>query len=233
MFCYFQPRLFAVYETKWLLTRGAPHINHNLDPRHLLIWFSWPVFIDSSPHFKSFVSCVPPAKASSADGSQSHASAPHLVQPHPAHAHLLRLLSFWTNSTQLPQLPNTDAGEDKNTFETHLCKRTIECEHHRLHVSQHNGSYQPSATSQPVPEAGAASNPCLPEENQNQQPPQAATQPQPQGATQDAVGYMLTPNAPALYGPSYSPFEKPPPYACWAPRLQQPAPPPHVAPEVW
>ncbi|XP_029702613.1 transmembrane protein 255B [Takifugu rubripes] len=79
---------------------------------------------------------------------------------------------------------------------------------------QHNGSYQPSATSQPVPEAGAASNPCLPEENQNQQPPQAATQPQPQGAAQDAGGYMLTPNAPALYGPSYSAFEKPPPYAC-------------------
>uniref|UniRef100_H2V4I5 Transmembrane protein 255B n=1 Tax=Takifugu rubripes TaxID=31033 RepID=H2V4I5_TAKRU len=59
-----------------------------------------------------------------------------------------------------------------------------------------------------------ASNPCLPEENQNQQPPQAATQPQPQGAAQDAGGYMLTPNAPALYGPSYSAFEKPPPYAC-------------------
>uniref|UniRef100_A0A8C7YYI5 Transmembrane protein 255B n=1 Tax=Oryzias sinensis TaxID=183150 RepID=A0A8C7YYI5_9TELE len=37
---------------------------------------------------------------------------------------------------------------------------------------------------------------------------------QAQGATQDPGGYMLTPNAPALYGSSYSPFEKPPPYAC-------------------
>uniref|UniRef100_A0A3Q2QIX9 Transmembrane protein 255B n=1 Tax=Fundulus heteroclitus TaxID=8078 RepID=A0A3Q2QIX9_FUNHE len=33
----------------------------------------------------------------------------------------------------------------------------------------------------------------------------------PQGATQDPGGYMLTPNAPALYGSSYGPFEKPPP----------------------
>lgn len=81
---------------------------------------------------------------------------------------------------------------------------------------QHNGSYQPPATPQPVPEAGPASNACSSEENQNQQPPQAATQPQPHGASQEAGGYMLTPNAPALYGPSYSPFEKPPPYACWA-----------------
>ena len=48
----------------------------------------------------------------------------------------------------------------------------------------------------------------------NQQPSQAPTQPQPQGATQEPGGFMLTPNAPVLYGSSYSPFEKPPPYAC-------------------
>uniref|UniRef100_A0A8C9YHM9 Transmembrane protein 255B n=1 Tax=Sander lucioperca TaxID=283035 RepID=A0A8C9YHM9_SANLU len=47
-----------------------------------------------------------------------------------------------------------------------------------------------------------------------QQPSQAPTQPQPQGTTQEPGGYMLTPNAPVLYGSAYSPFEKPPPYAC-------------------
>uniref|UniRef100_A0A3Q3JRT6 Uncharacterized protein n=1 Tax=Monopterus albus TaxID=43700 RepID=A0A3Q3JRT6_MONAL len=42
----------------------------------------------------------------------------------------------------------------------------------------------------------------------------APTQPQCQGATQEPGGYMLTPNAPVLYGPTYPTFEKPPPYAC-------------------
>ncbi|XP_030269412.1 transmembrane protein 255B isoform X3 [Sparus aurata] len=80
---------------------------------------------------------------------------------------------------------------------------------------QHNGSYQPPATPQLIPEGGPASSTCLSEENQNQQPSQQApTQPQPQGGTQEPGGYMLTPNAPVLYGSSYSPFEKPPPYAC-------------------
>uniref|UniRef100_A0A3Q3FAG0 Uncharacterized protein n=1 Tax=Labrus bergylta TaxID=56723 RepID=A0A3Q3FAG0_9LABR len=46
------------------------------------------------------------------------------------------------------------------------------------------------------------------------QPSQAPSQPQPQGAIQEPGGYMLTPNAPVLYGSAYSPFEKPPPYAC-------------------
>ncbi|XP_054473416.1 transmembrane protein 255B [Anoplopoma fimbria] len=75
---------------------------------------------------------------------------------------------------------------------------------------QHNSNYQPPATPQMVPEGGTASNSCLSEENQSQQPSQT----QPQGATQEPGGYMLTPNAPALYGSAYSPFEKPPPYAC-------------------
>ncbi|XP_036950197.1 transmembrane protein 255B isoform X5 [Acanthopagrus latus] len=80
---------------------------------------------------------------------------------------------------------------------------------------QHNGSYQPPTTPQLIPEGGPASSTCLSEENQNQQPSQQApTQPQPQGGTQEPGGYMLTPNAPVLYGSSYSPFEKPPPYAC-------------------
>lgn len=90
-----------------------------------------------------------------------------------------------------------------------------------LHVSsplpQHNSSYQQPATPQMIPEGGQASNSCLSEENQ-QQPSQAPTQPQPQGTTQEPGGYMLTPNAPVLYGSAYSPFEKPPPYACWAQR---------------
>lgn len=79
---------------------------------------------------------------------------------------------------------------------------------------QHNSSYQPPATPQLIPEEGPGSNPCLSEENQNQQPSQAPTQPPPQGAPQEPGGYMLTPNAPVLFGSSYSPFEKPPPYAC-------------------
>nr|XP_046246466.1 transmembrane protein 255B isoform X2 [Scatophagus argus] len=77
---------------------------------------------------------------------------------------------------------------------------------------QHNSSYQPPATPQLIPEGGPISNSCLSEENQ--QPSQAPTQPQPQGATQEPGAYMPTPNAPVLYGSSYSPFEKPPPYAC-------------------
>lgn len=63
-----------------------------------------------------------------------------------------------------------------------------------------------------IPEAGPASTTCLSEENQ--QPSQTPTQPQPLGATQEPGGYMLTPNAPVLYGSPFSPFEKPPPYAC-------------------
>lgn len=79
---------------------------------------------------------------------------------------------------------------------------------------QHNSSYQPPATPHLIPEEGPGSNPCLSEENQNQQPSQAPAQPPPQGAPQEPGGYMLTPNAPVLFGSSYSPFEKPPPYAC-------------------
>ena len=79
---------------------------------------------------------------------------------------------------------------------------------------QHHGSYQPPSSPQLIPEGGPASSSCLSEENQNQQPSQAPTPPQTQGAP-EAGGYMLTtPNAPVLYGSSYSPFEKPPPYAC-------------------
>ncbi|XP_015235858.1 transmembrane protein 255B isoform X2 [Cyprinodon tularosa] len=77
---------------------------------------------------------------------------------------------------------------------------------------QHASSYQTPATPQMIPEGG--SGVCPSEESQSQPPTQAPTQPQPQGANQDPGGYMLTPNAPALYGSSYSPFEKPPPYAC-------------------
>ncbi|KAF6725452.1 Transmembrane protein 255B [Oryzias melastigma] len=77
---------------------------------------------------------------------------------------------------------------------------------------QNTNNFQPPATPQMIPDGG--STPCSSEENQSQMPSQVNMQPQAQGATQDPGGYMLTPNAPALYGSSYSPFEKPPPYAC-------------------
>ncbi|XP_013858492.1 transmembrane protein 255B [Austrofundulus limnaeus] len=77
---------------------------------------------------------------------------------------------------------------------------------------QHTSSYQAPATPQVIPEGG----PCPSEENQNQnlQPTQVPTQLQPHGTTQDPGGFALTPNAPVLYGSSFGPFEKPPPYAC-------------------
>ncbi|CAB1327439.1 unnamed protein product [Coregonus sp. 'balchen'] len=61
--------------------------------------------------------------------------------------------------------------------------------------------------------------PALPmQESQSQPSSQAPSQPTSQTGPQDpGQGYMLTPNAPALYpGPVYGPsgFEKPPPYAC-------------------
>nr|XP_020463023.1 transmembrane protein 255B isoform X3 [Monopterus albus] len=77
---------------------------------------------------------------------------------------------------------------------------------------QHNSNYQTPATPQLIPEGGPASASYPSEENH--QPSQAPTQPQCQGATQEPGGYMLTPNAPVLYGPTYPTFEKPPPYAC-------------------
>ncbi|KAF7668264.1 hypothetical protein LDENG_00025520 [Lucifuga dentata] len=65
-----------------------------------------------------------------------------------------------------------------------------------------------------LPDGGAISTSCPSEDSQSQQPSQAPTQPPSQGDSQDPGGCMLTPNAPALYGASYGPFEKPPPYAC-------------------
>ncbi|XP_030582258.1 transmembrane protein 255B [Archocentrus centrarchus] len=82
---------------------------------------------------------------------------------------------------------------------------------------QHNTNHQAPATIQLLPPMGdPASSPssCPSEENQSQPPSRIPPQPQPQGATQDPGGYMLTPNAPVLYASSYSAFEKPPPYAC-------------------
>ncbi|XP_057699280.1 transmembrane protein 255B [Corythoichthys intestinalis] len=52
------------------------------------------------------------------------------------------------------------------------------------------------------------------EETQSQPPSQGATQMPQQGGNQEPGGsFMLTPNAPVLYGSSHSSFEKPPPYA--------------------
>ncbi|XP_053280961.1 transmembrane protein 255B [Pleuronectes platessa] len=75
---------------------------------------------------------------------------------------------------------------------------------------QHNSNYQAPATPQMNPDGGLSSTSCPSEENQP--PSQASTQPQ--GASQEPGGYMLTPNAPVLYGSSFGSFEKPPPYAC-------------------
>ncbi|AWP01415.1 putative transmembrane protein 255B [Scophthalmus maximus] len=76
---------------------------------------------------------------------------------------------------------------------------------------QHNSNYQAPATPQMTPEGGLAPAGCPSDESQP--PSQTPAQPQCQGAAQEPGGFMLTPNAPALYGSSFSPFEKPPPYA--------------------
>ncbi|XP_028296646.1 transmembrane protein 255B [Gouania willdenowi] len=78
---------------------------------------------------------------------------------------------------------------------------------------QHNSSYQTPTTPQLIPEGGQVSASCPSEENQNQPSSQNPTQLQSQVTMQDPGGYVLGPNAPALYG-SYSHVEKPPPYAC-------------------
>lgn len=82
--------------------------------------------------------------------------------------------------------------------------------------SQQHHNYQPSSTPQPGPEGGLTSTTCLSDESQTQPPSHAPTQPPSQGGSQEQGGYMLTPNAPALYGPVYGAhaFEKPPPYPC-------------------
>ncbi|XP_075876320.1 transmembrane protein 255B [Nelusetta ayraudi] len=79
---------------------------------------------------------------------------------------------------------------------------------------QHNGNFQPPATPQLLPEGAPASNSSLSEDNQSQQPSQHPGQPPAQGPAQEGGGFMLSPTAPSLYGSAYSPFEKPPPYAC-------------------
>lgn len=96
---------------------------------------------------------------------------------------------------------------------TSMCQTNIP---HLFSLSQHNSNYQAPATPQMIPDGGPGSTSCPSEENQNQQPSQTPNQLQPQGGTQEPGSYMLTPNAPVLFGSSYSPFEKPPPYACWA-----------------
>uniref|UniRef100_A0A3Q3KUP9 Transmembrane protein 255B n=1 Tax=Mastacembelus armatus TaxID=205130 RepID=A0A3Q3KUP9_9TELE len=77
-----------------------------------------------------------------------------------------------------------------------------------------SGQTLPAYPNYPIPMQvrGPASTSCPSDENHP--PSQTPTQPQAQGGTQEPGGYMLTPNAPVLYGSAYSPFEKPPPYAC-------------------
>ncbi|XP_018613897.1 transmembrane protein 255B isoform X2 [Scleropages formosus] len=65
---------------------------------------------------------------------------------------------------------------------------------------QHPSSYQPPSAALPGTEG-----PTSPSEES-----QSPSQP----ISQASSSYMLTPNAPAFYGTSYGPCEKPPPYAC-------------------
>ncbi|XP_030634847.1 transmembrane protein 255B [Chanos chanos] len=75
---------------------------------------------------------------------------------------------------------------------------------------QHLNSYPPATQAQ------ASSEVAVSPSDESQAPSQPPANPQvpTQSTSQDSSGYMLTPNAPSLYGPSFSPFEKPPPYAC-------------------
>ncbi|XP_061526169.1 transmembrane protein 255B [Phycodurus eques] len=79
--------------------------------------------------------------------------------------------------------------------------------------AQSNSSFQGPATPQMIPEGGPVGMSCPSDETQSQPPSQSATQLLQQGGTQEPGGFMLTPNAPVLFGSSHSPFEKPPPYA--------------------
>ncbi|XP_056134817.1 transmembrane protein 255B, partial [Lampris incognitus] len=122
--------------------------------------------------------------------SPSPAPPPHIL--YNPNQHMLTYASFCPSGQTLPAYPNYPIP------------------------MQHCSSYQPPSTPQPVPEGGPSSTSCMSEESQSQsQPPsQAPTQPSSQGGPQEPGAYVLTPNAPVLYGSTYSPFEKPPPYAC-------------------
>ncbi|XP_029948685.1 transmembrane protein 255B [Salarias fasciatus] len=113
---------------------------------------------------------------------------PHIVY-NPSTQHMITYAGFCPSGQALPTYPNYPMA------------------------MQHNSNYQAPATPQMLPEGGPAPASCPSDESQTQHPSQGPTQPQPQGTAQDPGGYMLGPNAPSLYGP-YSPFEKPPPYAC-------------------
>ncbi|XP_051918717.1 transmembrane protein 255B [Hippocampus zosterae] len=81
-------------------------------------------------------------------------------------------------------------------------------------VQTTSSGFQGPATPQMIPEGGPVGTTCPSEETQSQPPSQGATQMFQQGPTQEAGGgFMLTPNAPVLFGSAQGPFEKPPPYA--------------------
>ncbi|XP_064818865.1 transmembrane protein 255B-like [Oncorhynchus masou masou] len=124
--------------------------------------------------------------------SPSPAPPPHIMY-NPTQ-HVVTYAGFCPNGQALPAYPNYPALP-----------------------MQHHSSYQAPSTPQPGLEMTLTpSSPS--EESQSQPSAQAPSQPTFQTGSQDpGQGYMLTPNAPALYpGPVYGPsgFEKPPPYAC-------------------
>eukprot|EP00063_Salmo_salar_P067086 XP_014041921.1 PREDICTED: transmembrane protein 255B-like isoform X2 [Salmo salar] len=124
--------------------------------------------------------------------SPSPAPPPHIMY-NPTQ-HVVTYAGFCPNGQALPAYPNYPALP-----------------------MQHHSSYQ--ARSTPQPNLEMTLTPSSPsEESQSQPSSQAPSQPTFQTGSQDpGQGYMLTPNAPALYpGPVYGPsgFEKPPPYAC-------------------
>ncbi|XP_035390998.1 transmembrane protein 255B [Electrophorus electricus] len=77
---------------------------------------------------------------------------------------------------------------------------------------QHLSSYAGPTAPQSSHEAAGSSPPP----DEGQLPVQGSANPTlpSQPASQEPGGYMLTPNAPTLYGQALGTFEKPPPYAC-------------------
>ncbi|XP_066516223.1 transmembrane protein 255B isoform X2 [Hoplias malabaricus] len=116
--------------------------------------------------------------------SQSPAPPPHILY-NPTQ-HMLTYAGFCPSGQALPAYPNYPMP------------------------MQHLNSYPAPSPSQPSPEVPVSPS------DESQPQAQSSTNPSlpSQSTSQESSGYMLTPNAPTLYGHSLGPFEKPPPYAC-------------------
>ncbi|XP_017557283.1 transmembrane protein 255B [Pygocentrus nattereri] len=116
--------------------------------------------------------------------SPSPAPPPHILY-NPTQ-HMLTYASFCPSGQALPAYPNYPMP------------------------MQHLNGYPGPSPSQPSPEVAVSPS------DESQPQAQSSTNPSvpSQSTSQDSSGYMLTPNAPSLYGHSLGSFEKPPPYAC-------------------